>query len=124
MPDIPKWRRYLRFWRQDPERDVDDELRTHLELRVADLQQLGLTPAEARRQALDEFGDLETTRNGLYEIERRVSQQRARFLSTVVNGLMMERALPADGVRLDAETATLRLAVCAVLAAPAAEETP
>ena len=52
MPDIPKWRRYLRFWRQDPERDVDDELRTHLELRVADLQQLGLTLAEARRQAL------------------------------------------------------------------------
>ena len=51
-------------------------------------------------------------------------EQRARFLSTVVNGLMMERALPADGVRLDAETATLRLAVRAVLAAPAAEETP
>lgn len=80
MPDTPKWRRYLRFWRQDPERDVDDELRTHLELRIADLQQLGLTPPEARRQALEEFGDLETTRAGLYEIERRVSQQRARFL--------------------------------------------
>ncbi|HSA55194.1 MAG TPA: ADOP family duplicated permease [Gemmatimonadaceae bacterium] len=74
------WWRYLHFWRHRPERDVDDELRAHLELRTADLEQLGLTPGEARRQALEEFGDLETTRAGLYEISRRVSRHRERFL--------------------------------------------
>ena len=62
MASHSKWRRYLRFWRPDPERDVDDELRTHLELRVAALVARGLTPAEAGRQALDEFGDVEATR--------------------------------------------------------------
>lgn len=38
-------------------------------------------------------------------------EQRARFLATVISGLMMERALPAEGVRVEAETETLRLAV-------------
>ena len=57
MP-TPVWRRYLTFWRADVARDVDDELRFHLEERTADLIAIGLTPAEARRQALDEFGDV------------------------------------------------------------------
>lgn len=43
-------------------------------------------------------------------------EQRARFLTTVMNGLMTERALPAEGVRVQTETETLRLAVHAVLA--------
>lgn len=42
-------------------------------------------------------------------------EQRAQFLSTIVNGLMLERALPTSGLRLEAETETLRLAVRAVL---------
>lgn len=42
-------------------------------------------------------------------------EQRARFLSTVVNGLMLERALPTDGLRVEAEADTLRLAVQAVM---------
>lgn len=41
----------------------------------------------------------------------------ARFLSTVLNGLSIERALPADGPRAAFEQETLRLAVSAVLAA-------
>ncbi|WP_224388421.1 TetR/AcrR family transcriptional regulator [Pseudonocardia sp. ICBG1293] len=41
--------------------------------------------------------------------------RRARFLTTVVNGLTLERALPAADPVLRAETETLRLAVDAVL---------
>ena len=41
--------------------------------------------------------------------------ERARFLSTVMNGLMTERALPADTVRVESETETLRLAAHAVI---------
>lgn len=41
-------------------------------------------------------------------------EEKARFLSTVTNGLMTERALPSDTVRVEAETETLRLAVHAV----------
>jgi AcrR family transcriptional regulator len=39
----------------------------------------------------------------------------ARFLSSVLNGLSIERALPADGPRAAFEHETLRLAVTAVL---------
>lgn len=42
-------------------------------------------------------------------------EQRARFLSTIVNGLMLERALPTNGLRVEAEADTLHLAVRAVM---------
>ncbi|MCK0116449.1 TetR/AcrR family transcriptional regulator [Isoptericola sp. S6320L] len=41
--------------------------------------------------------------------------RRARFLGTVVNGLAIERALPADGPRLAFEEDTLRRAVLGVV---------
>jgi AcrR family transcriptional regulator len=41
-------------------------------------------------------------------------EQRARFLSTVITGLMTERALPSDTVRVESETQSLNLAVNAV----------
>ena len=39
--------------------DIDDELRLHLQMRVEELEQQGLAPAEAWRQALQRFGDVE-----------------------------------------------------------------
>ncbi|MBI9115900.1 TetR/AcrR family transcriptional regulator [Sanguibacter suaedae] len=42
-------------------------------------------------------------------------ERRARFLVTVVNGLAVERALPADSTRLAHEEDTLRLAVLGIL---------
>jgi AcrR family transcriptional regulator len=42
-------------------------------------------------------------------------EERARFLSTVLAGLMTERALPFDAVGIEAETTTLRLAAHAVM---------
>lgn len=41
-------------------------------------------------------------------------EARARFLSTVTTGIMTERALPSETVRVDSENETLRLAVHAV----------
>lgn len=47
--------------------------------------------------------------------------RRARFLVTVVNGLSIERALPAENSILSSETETLRTAVDCVFAAFSAE---
>lgn len=44
-------------------------------------------------------------------------EQRARFLVTVINGIMTERALPAEAVRVETETETLSFAVYAVTTA-------
>lgn len=41
-------------------------------------------------------------------------EQRARFLATVTTGLMTERALPSDALRVESEAESLRLAVHAV----------
>src|SRR5678816_1492087 len=53
------WRRYLTFWRPDVRKDVDDELRFHLDERTADLIAEGLTPSEAAHRARAEFGDVD-----------------------------------------------------------------
>src|ERR1043165_1363118 len=52
-----RWRRYLRFFGRDVEGDVDDELRFHLESRVADYQARGMTREHAERAARERFGD-------------------------------------------------------------------
>jgi predicted permease len=46
--------------RDTVESAIDAELRTHIELRAADLERTGLTPAEALRRARIEFGPIDT----------------------------------------------------------------
>jgi predicted permease len=77
MPE-PMWRRYLRFWRPDVDRDVRDEVEFHLESRIADLVRQGAPPGRAREEALREFGDVESVRARLTEIDRRAEQHRSR----------------------------------------------
>ena len=50
---------FLRVWllRSRMERDMDVEMRFHMEARAADLQSSGMTRAEAERRARAEFGD-------------------------------------------------------------------
>ena len=47
------------FHRSQTENDLEEELRTHIEHRVTDLERLGLKRAEAERQARLEFGGRE-----------------------------------------------------------------
>jgi predicted permease len=74
----PSWRRYLTFWRPNVQRDVDDEVRFHLEERTADLIANGLTPADAARQARAEFGDVDQVSADLRDIDQRILDHRAR----------------------------------------------
>ena len=62
MTRTPAWRRYLRFWRPNIGADVDDELRFHTEMRVAEYVARGMTEAEARRAVTERLGDVETAR--------------------------------------------------------------
>src|SRR5262245_17467157 len=71
----PMWRRYLRMIRPDPVGDLDDELRDHLESTVAELTRRGLSPDEARAEALRRFGDVSAVRS---EVERLDSQHFTR----------------------------------------------
>jgi len=59
MSGTPLWRRYLRFWGEDRAADVGDEFAFHLEMRVEQLVAEGLSPRDAREEALRGFGDLQ-----------------------------------------------------------------
>lgn len=69
-PNEPTWRRYLRFWRADPEGDVNDELRFHLESRVTENLAAGMPPEEARRAAAERFGDVDAVERSLASLTR------------------------------------------------------
>jgi putative ABC transport system permease protein len=52
-------------------REIDEELRLHIEGRTRELVAAGLPPVEARRRALEAFGDVERVRREMREIEAR-----------------------------------------------------
>src|SRR5262245_13236035 len=53
------------FTRSDVERDLDDEIRDHLDRDIADRMRHGVAPREARRQALADFGGVDHVRERL-----------------------------------------------------------
>ncbi len=53
------------------QRDVDDEMRFHLDQRVDDLVARGMSPDDARESALREFGDVKAARAELASMDRR-----------------------------------------------------
>ncbi|HKW00300.1 MAG TPA: ABC transporter permease [Vicinamibacterales bacterium] len=67
------------------ERDIDDEIRFHLESRVRDLVAKGEPDAEARRRAEAEFGDLSASRRELAAVDQRRSERGlvARWIGAV-----------------------------------------
>jgi predicted permease len=79
MPHLPAWRRYLTLLGPDVTRDVDEELRFHLEMRVAEFVARGMSPAEARRVASERFGDVATVRAECERIEHQREQWMSRF---------------------------------------------
>ena len=73
MRRIPGLRRAFRLpWSSTArlQREVDDELRVHLDMKTKELVDAGLHPAEALRQARAQFGDLEYTRRYMRATDR------------------------------------------------------
>jgi putative ABC transport system permease protein len=69
---IPGIRRELRIARAETiDREIDDELRFHFELRAEQLMRQGLAADEARRRTLQEFGDVAASRCELSRIDHR-----------------------------------------------------
>jgi predicted permease len=82
---MPDWRRYRDFFGPNPERDLADEVRFHLETEIEDLVAAGVSPDDARSRALARFGDV-----ARFVAECRASdgrrlgrQRRARLLDVI-----------------------------------------
>lgn len=61
MRQLTRWLRQITtaLHISESERNMDDEMRFHLEMETAELQRTGVAPAEARRRALVAFGGVE-----------------------------------------------------------------
>ena len=81
----PFW--YLR--RRAVRAEVDEELSVHLEMRINELTAAGMTPGDARREALLQFGDLEATREYCrrQDEERENEMQRALWFQDFMQDL-------------------------------------
>ena len=78
----PTWRRYLRFVRPDVGADVDDELEFHISMMADAYAAKGMSPEEARRHAMAEFGDIAGARHLCEEIGRN-RQRRSEWGETL-----------------------------------------
>lgn len=74
----PKWRRYLRFWENDPRADAEDELSFHIESRIDEFRALGMNDEDARAEAMRRFGDLGKARQQLETIVKLEEQDQRR----------------------------------------------
>ena len=88
MPHEARWRRYLRFWGANPEADVDDEFRFHLEARVDELRARGMSVGEARREALRQFGEIAAPRAECIAVSRAHGKRRSR--TEYLNGCLAD----------------------------------
>ncbi len=70
------------------ERDVDDELRFHLEMRAAELERSGLSPNHAREEAERRFGDVPGARAELAVIDQRRLRDERR--AELVGGMLRD----------------------------------
>ena len=80
------WKRCLRLFRPDVRADVDDELRFHLEARIADYEAHGCAHADAVRMARDRFGDPEHVRRVLetHDFARQRRQNRKEYVAQLL----------------------------------------
>ena len=119
MKREPMFRRYLRFWRADPRRDVDDELEFHLAMRREEFEHNGMRRDEAERATRDRFGDV----SGIHsEVERLAVKRHARQLRVEwIDALQQDLRLAVRSMRTKpgyavALTLTLALGIGANLA--------
>jgi len=73
-----KWLRYFEFFRRDPRRDIDDEIATHLEMRIADLRAQGMSAEDAIARARRDFGDASAVRDTTLRVDERMMRRERR----------------------------------------------
>ena len=75
---MPPRLRYRDFLRANPRRELEDELRFHIETETEELIARGMSAAEARQQALAKFGDVDRFMAECGESDRRRLNRRQR----------------------------------------------
>jgi predicted permease len=79
------WRRYLRFWRANVREDVNQEIGFHLDALIEQGIAAGMAPDEARRAAIERFGDLDRVAGVMRSLaeQRESATRRAEWLHSI-----------------------------------------
>src|SRR5690349_10000282 len=123
-------RRFRRLFRHPPERadllarEIDDEIASHLGERIDRLVQLGMSPDDARAEALRRFGDLAAARQQLTSSARNRgafirSRERSEGVNLMIHGLRQDARLALRGIRLHKAFAVATIATLALVIAAA-----
>jgi hypothetical protein len=126
-------RRFRRLFRHVPdrpdqlEREIDDEIASHLAERIERLERRGLSSDEAHAEALRRFGNLDAARRELmHSAQRRGAMvhahERSEEISAMVHGIRQDARLALRTLRLHkafavATIATLGLVIAAAVTA-------
>jgi putative ABC transport system permease protein len=111
---VPIWRRYRELLRRRPAADVADELRFHVDMRVAEAQRAGLPEDEARAAALTRFGSYRDVESALLHIDAARARRgdRAAWLDDLRQDIRFAiRSLRRAPTFTLAATATLAIAI-------------
>jgi predicted permease len=84
----PLWRRYRAFFRPNVDADVDDELRFHLDMRIADFERRGHSREEAERLTRERFGEVDEVRDWLTQHDRQRERREER--SEIMDSLLLD----------------------------------
>ncbi len=95
MDRPPGWRRLFRLKDRDVEAAIDDELGFHLDMRTEEKVRQGIAESDARRAALERFGDVASIHDALGSIDRDYARSERRREAIVDLGQDM-----AYGVRV------------------------
>jgi predicted permease len=126
-------RRFRRLFRHPPlrrdqlDRELDEEIASHLAARAEQLERLGMSAAEARAEAERRFGDLAAVReqlalSAMHRGERMLSRERSEEMRTMSTGFSPDLRFAARMLRLHptfaiAVVATLGLAIASAVTA-------
>ena len=99
------------------DQEVDDELRFHIEMRIVDNIALGMTPDEARIDALRRFGDIDGVRQECYAIAREHYAKISRWLLRilVVVGLVLWAGNLAPALNVLGQMTVIVAILCVLL---------
>lgn len=83
MQQEPAWRRYSRMLGFRPRPELADEIEFHLQMRIDEFVRAGLTPGQARSEALKRFGDRPDVERqcGVLDDRRLTRERRTEWLS-------------------------------------------
>lgn len=99
----PGFRKVFGWLRRDGARAVDEELRSHIDMKTEELMQGGLDEAEARRKARARFGDMGRIRREALRVQSQAQGRRRR--TEILDELVRDLRFAARGLARDAPRA-------------------